>query len=160
MEWAAALLMGAVTLLVFVSAVMRYVVATPIPDAHDLGRLALGVAIFWGVASVNYAGSHITVDLVYEMLGRRGRLAMDLVATALVLGSFAVLTVMMGHNAADVYASGEYSYDLRLPIWPAYWLMVAGAGLATLTTAGRLWWLVRTGVVGDGNRGIPAPDGV
>lgn len=140
-EMAAAILMGLVTLLAFVSAFMRYVADAPIPDAHDLGRLALGVAIFWGVATVNYTGTHIAVDLLYETLGARWKRAMDVTATALVLVSFAVLTVMMSFNAADVFRAGEFSYDLRLPIWPAYWLMVIGSGLATLTTAVRLWAL-------------------
>ncbi len=144
-ELAAALLMGLVTLLAFVSALMRYVAGLPIPDAHDFGRLALGVAIFWGVASVNYSGSHIAVDLIYEALGKGWRRAMDIAATLAVTGSFGVLTVMMSQNAADVFSTGEHSYDLRVPIWPAYWLMVAGSGLATLTAALRLWVLVTGG---------------
>jgi len=144
-EWAAALLMGLVTLLAFASAFMRYVAALPIPDAHDFGRLALGVAIFWGVASVNYSGSHIAVDLLYESLGKGWRRAMDIASTLAVAGSFGVLSVMMAQNAADVFATGEHSYDLRLPIWPAYWLMVAGSGLATLTAVLRLWVLITGG---------------
>lgn len=137
-EWAAALLMGLVTLLAFASAFMRYIAGLPIPDAHDFGRLALGVAIFWGVASVNYSGSHIAVDLLYETLSKGWRRAMDIVSTLTVAGSFGVLTVMMAQNAADVFAAGEHSYDLRVPIWPAYWLMVAGTALATLTATLRL----------------------
>lgn len=144
-EFSAALLMGLVTFLAFISALMRYVISQPIPDAHDFGRLALGVAIFWGVASVNYAGSHIAVDLIYESVSRGWRRAMDIASTLAVTGSFAVLTVMMAQNAADVFASGEHSYDLRVPIWPAYWLMVAGAGIATLTAALRLFVLVTGG---------------
>lgn len=142
-EFAAAFLMGLVTLLAFGSAVMRYAFSAPIPDSHDIGRLALGVAIFWGVATVNYTGTHISVDLLYEMLGKTWRRAMDFISTLLVLLSFAVLTVMMSKNAQDVFATGEHSYDLRFQIWPAYWLMVIGAGLATLTTALRLWLIVK-----------------
>ncbi|MCA0042741.1 TRAP transporter small permease [Celeribacter litoreus] len=143
-ETAAAFLMGLVTLLAFGSAVMRYAFSAPIPDSHDIGRLALGVAIFWGVATVNYTGSHIAVDLLYEMAGKVFRKVMDMISTTLVLISFGVLTMMMSKNAQDVYATGEHSYDLRFEIWPAYWLMVIGAGLATLTTALRLW-LILTG---------------
>lgn len=142
-EFAAAFLMGLVTLLAFVSAVMRYAFSAPIPDSHDIGRLALGVAIFWGVATVNYTGTHISVDLLYELLGKTWRRVMDFISTALVLVSFAVLTVMMSKNAQDVFATGEHSYDLRFEIWPAYWLMVIGAGLATLTTALRLWLIIK-----------------
>lgn len=144
-EWAAAMLMGVVTLLAFTSAFMRYIAGLPIPDAHDFGRLALGIAIFWGVASVNFSGSHISVDLIYEAVGKGWRRAMDIVATLTVAGSFAVLTVMMAQNAADVFATKEHSYDLRLVIWPAYWMMVAGSGLATLTAMLRLWLLIRDG---------------
>lgn len=137
-EAAAAIIMGLVTLLIFVSAFMRYIAGAPIPDAHDFGRLALGIAIFWGASIVNFSGAHISVDLLHAAVGPGVRRAMDIFATAIVLVAFGTLTVMMGTNAADVFSTGEYSYDLRLPIWPAYWLMVAGCGLATLVTALRL----------------------
>lgn len=148
-ETAAAVLMGVVTVLVFVSAFMRYIAGAPIPDAHDLGRLALGVAIFWGVATVNASGSHISVDLLYQAVGRRGRQMMDGFATALSLVAFAVLTLKMAENASDVFRTGEFTYDLRLPIWPAYWMMVAGCGFATLMLAMRLWLLITCGPADD-----------
>ncbi|MGB0659105.1 MAG: TRAP transporter small permease [Mangrovicoccus sp.] len=153
-ETAAALLMGLVTLLVFVSAIMRYLASSPIPDAHDLGRLSLGIAIFWGVATVNLSGTHISVDLLYQIAGKRGRQLMDLFSTGLTLVAFAVLTVKMSENAADVFRTGEYSYDLRLPIWPAYWMMVAGSAFATLTLALRLW-MVLTGTLPDEDTETP-----
>lgn len=131
-EFAAAILMAIVTLLTFISAFMRYALDSPIPDAFDLGRLTLGVAIFWGVASVNYRGSHISVELLYGVMPARVKKGMDIVASTVVMLAFAMLTLAMSENAADVWRTSEHTYDLRLPIWGFYWMMVIGCGLAAL----------------------------
>jgi len=40
-----------------------------IPDSFDIGRLLLGILIFWGIAATSYRGGHITVDLVWANVG-------------------------------------------------------------------------------------------
>ena len=40
-----------------------------IPDSFDIGRLLLGILIFWGIAATSYRGTHITVDLVWANVG-------------------------------------------------------------------------------------------
>jgi C4-dicarboxylate transporter, DctQ subunit len=71
-ERIAGLFLAAITVLVFVSAIGRYALAAPIPDAFDIARLMLGIAMLWGFASVGYRGAHIKVDLVADCcpLGR------------------------------------------------------------------------------------------
>ena len=44
-EQIAGLFLAAITLLVFASALGRYVLATPLPDAFDVSRLLLGIAM-------------------------------------------------------------------------------------------------------------------
>ena len=57
----AGVVLGLVTILIVASAIGRYGFAQPVPDAFDLSRLLLGVAIAWGLASVGYHGAHIKV---------------------------------------------------------------------------------------------------
>jgi TRAP-type C4-dicarboxylate transport system permease small subunit len=51
-ERIAAVMLGVITLLIVVSAIGRYLVAVPVPDAFDVSRLLIGAAIMWGFASV------------------------------------------------------------------------------------------------------------
>jgi TRAP-type C4-dicarboxylate transport system permease small subunit len=126
-EQIAGLVLAAITVLVFVSAIGRYAFAAPIPDAFDVARLLLGVAMLWGFASVGYRGAHITVDLVAELLPARVCFWLDVIA-ALVLLLFTVLLAwMLLGRVESAYASNESTFDLRLPVWPwlaAIWLGV------------------------------------
>ncbi len=70
-EQIAGLFLAAITVLVFASAIGRYAFATPLPDAFDISRLLLGVAMLWGFASVGYRGAHIKVELIAEVLPAR-----------------------------------------------------------------------------------------
>ena len=110
-ERIAGLFLAVITVLVFVSAIGRYALAAPIPDAFDIARLMLGVAMLWGFASVGYRGAHIKVDLVAELLPARARLWLDVIA-ALVLLLFTVLLAwkLLG-RVESAFASNEF--DLR-----------------------------------------------
>ena len=101
-------------MLVFVSAIGRYVLAAPIPDAFDIARLMLGVAMLWGFASVGYRGAHIKVDLVAELLPARARLWLDVFAT-LVLLLFTVLLAWMLLGRVERVRQQRSTFDLRLP---------------------------------------------
>jgi C4-dicarboxylate transporter, DctQ subunit len=144
-ERIAGLFLAAITVLVFASALGRYAFAAPIPDAFDVARLMLGVAMLWGFASVGYRGGHIKVDLVAELLPARARLWLD-VAASLVLLLFAVLLgwMLLG-RVESAYQSNEATFDLRLPVWP--WLALIWLGvLASVVTVTSRIVLVLLGV--------------
>ena len=64
-EVTAAGFLAVVTLLTFVSVILRYFFSWAIPDSYDFTSLLLGILIFWGMAVASYRGDHITVDLVW-----------------------------------------------------------------------------------------------
>lgn len=137
-EWIAAIFLAAITLLIVASAIGRYVFAMPIPDAFDVSRLMLGVAIMWGFASVGFRGSHIKVDLVAEMLPRRARRICDLVAWSVLLGFTVLLGWKMLARVLSAQASGEATFDLRLPAWPFLALICAGAMVSAVAVLARI----------------------
>ena len=47
---------------------LRNVFRYSIPDTFDIGRMLLGILIFWGIAATSYRGTHITVDLVWAIV--------------------------------------------------------------------------------------------
>ena len=55
-EWIAAIFVGLVAADIFISVLLRYFFSTSIPDSYDLGRMLLGILIFWGIAATSYRG--------------------------------------------------------------------------------------------------------
>lgn len=142
-EYAAGILLGAITLLVVASAIGRYLLSWPIPDAFDLSRLLLGAAIMWGFASVGFRGSHIKVDIVAEMLGPRARRAVDAFAWLTLLLFTCLLAYKIDDRMWGAMASGETTFDLRIPAWYFYALILLGVLVSILTTAVRLLMVLR-----------------
>ena len=79
-EVTAAGFLAVVTLLTFVSVILRYFFAWAIPDSYDFTRLLLGILIFWGMAVASYRGDHITVDLLWSAAPPKVQRAMDVFA--------------------------------------------------------------------------------
>jgi C4-dicarboxylate transporter, DctQ subunit len=137
-ERIAGLSLALITVLVFASAIGRYAFAAPIPDAFDIARLMLGVAMLWGFASVGYRGAHIKVDLLAGLLHARAQLWLD-VAASLVLLLFTVLLAwMLLGRVESAYASNEATFDLRLPVWPWLALVWLGVVASVVTITSRI----------------------
>lgn len=131
-ELAAALALAAVTALTFVSVIMRYFFAMPVPDDFDFTRLILGIAIFWGIACACWRGGHIQVDLLWSALPRRGRHGMDVFAAVVSFGFLLVFTWTVFVRVGGTQASGITTMVLQVPIWPFYALAAVGLTFAVL----------------------------
>lgn len=132
-ETIAGVLLGAVTVLVVVSTLGRYLLAWPVPDSFDLSRLLLGACLAWGFAVIGLRGGHIQVDLVAEAVGPRLRCAIDGFAWGLLWLMAALLTWKMFGRVSSALVSGETTFDLRLPIWPFLGLIWAGIAVSLVT---------------------------
>jgi len=64
-----------------------------IPDSFDIGRMLLGILIFWGIAATSYRGGHITVDLIWANVGPKYQRWIDV---------FATLVLLFGGDGADL----------------------------------------------------------
>src|SRR5512132_2577222 len=84
-EWLAAMFVGIVALNIFVNVLLRKFFSTSIPDSYHLGRMLLGILIFWGIAATSYRGGHITVDLVWSSVNTSRRRIIDVFATLVLL---------------------------------------------------------------------------
>lgn len=142
-EKTAGVFLAAITALTFTSIMLRGTFGFTIPDWYDISRLMLGVAIFWGIASTSYRGNHIQVDILWEMLGPRGRRVLDIIATLIVLAFMAAFSWMLMFKVRSGFASGEATYDLRLLIWPFHLLAALGIFATTVLLVIRLVRLFR-----------------
>lgn len=157
-ERIAAIMLGLVTLVIFVSAIGRYVFSRSIPDSFDLSRLTLSVAIIWGFASVGFRGSHIKVDLLAEALPARFQRWMNTFAwTVLLVFTFALFWKISGRVMSQ-FPGGELTMDLRIPHWPFLTAVTIGLFMALVTTLIRLWRVVRHGEGLDSSEPQPPED--
>ena len=134
---------GSVAIDVFVSVILRFF-GLAIPDSSDFGRLLLGILIFWGIAATSYRGTHITVDLVWELAAPRWKRVIDVFATLVLLLVVTVQTVMLFDKVAATYAQNILTFDLHLPTWPFMAIAWLGDVSAVLLIAVRTYRLVFT----------------
>ena len=142
-EWTAAVFVGLVALNIFLAVVLRKFFDTAIPDSYDIGRLLLGILIFWGIAATSYRGGHITVDLVWTYANPRWKRYIDVFATLVLLLVVTVQTIMLFDKVATTFHDHVQTYDLNLPTWPFFAVAWMGDVCAVLLIAIRTWRLLR-----------------
>ena len=128
-EVTAAGFLAIVTLLTFVSVILRYFFAWAIPDSYDFTRLLLGILIFWGMAVASYRGDHITVDLLWSALPAWAKRGLDVFAALVTLIGMAAFTWMFAVKVLNTRADHVGTFDLRQPVWIYY--LIAWVGLAS-----------------------------
>ena len=153
-EWIAAIFVGLVAADIFFSVMLRassglqvslfgkpYL--TMIPDGYDIGKMLLGILIFWGIAATSYRGSHITVDLVWAAANLRWKRVIDVFATLAMLFVVAVQTYTLYDKVAQTRIDNVLTFDLHMPTWPFFALAWIGDVSAVILIAIRTWQLVR-----------------
>ena len=135
----AAVLLGAITLLTFVSVVFRYVFNAPVPDSFDIGRLLLGVSVFWGIAAATFRSEHIQVDILDTALSERGRRLLDMFSSLVFLVFMGALTWMFFAQTDKRMRSGQTTADLLVPVWPFHGVAWIGSLLTVLVLVFMLW---------------------
>ena len=141
-EWIAAGFVGLVALDIFLSVLLRNTLNYSIPDSFDIGRMLLGILIFWGIAATSYRGTHITVDLLWANVGPKYQRAIDIFATLVLLFVVAVQTITLYDKVWTTRADNVLTFDLRLPTWPFFAVAWAGDVSAVLLIAIRTWRLI------------------
>lgn len=131
-EVTAAGFLAVVTLLTFVSVLLRYFFAWSIPDSYDFTRLLLGIVIFWGIAVASYRGDHISVDLLWSASPPWAKRAMDIFAALVTLIAMAAFTWMFAIKVLGTRADNVGTFDLRQPVWIYYAIAWIGLGSAVL----------------------------
>jgi len=141
-ELLAAFFVGVVAADIFISVLLRYLFSVSIPDSYDFGKQLLGILIFWGIAATSYRGTHITVDLVWASAGPRGKRAIDVFATLVLLFVVTVQTIMLFDKVRQIKTENVLTYDLNLPTWPFALVAWIGDVSAVLLIAVRTWRLI------------------
>src|SRR6478735_7522124 len=141
-EWIAAGFVGIVALNIFLAVILRNTLNYAIPDSFDIGRMLLGILIFWGIAATSYRGGHITVDLIWANVSPKYQRMIDVFATLVLLFVVSVQTYTLFDKVQGTYYDHVLTFDLRLPTWPFFAVAWAGDVSAVLLIAIRTWRLV------------------
>ena len=141
-EWIAAGFVGIVAANIFLAVLLRNLFNYAIPDSFDIGRMLLGILIFWGIAATSYRGTHITVDLVWAAAGPRGKRMIDIFATLVLLFVVTVQTATLFDKVLATYRDNILTYDLRLPNWPFFAIAWVGDAAAVFLIAIRTYRLI------------------
>jgi TRAP-type transport system small permease protein len=141
-EWIAAGFVGIVAANIFISVLLRNLFNYSIPDSFDIGRLMLGILIFWGIAATSYRGAHITVDLIWGNVGPKYQRMIDVFATLVVLFVVTVQTWTLFDKVRGTYNDNVTTFDMHMPTWPFFAVAWAGDVSAVLLIAIRTWRLV------------------
>ena len=132
-EWIAAAFVGIVAANIF---------SYSIPDSFDIGRMMLGILIFWGIAATSYRGGHITVDLVWANVGPRYQRWIDVFATLVLLFVVSVQTWTLFDKVHGTYKDNVLTFDMGMPTWPFFAVAWAGDAAAVLLIAIRTYRLI------------------
>jgi TRAP-type C4-dicarboxylate transport system permease small subunit len=141
-EWIAAGFVGLVALDIFVSVLLRNIFSYSIPDSFDIGRLLLGILIFWGIAATSYRGTHITVDLVWGNVSPRYQRWIDVFATLVLLFVVTAQTWTLFDKVRGTYRDNVTTFDLHMPTWPFFAVAWIGDVSAVLLIAIRTYRLI------------------
>lgn len=141
-EWIAAGFVGLVALDIFISVLLRNLFNYAIPDSFDIGRMLLGILIFWGIAATSYRGAHITVDLVWGNVSPRYQRWIDVFATLVLLFVVTVQTWTLFDKVRGTYRDNVTTFDLHMPTWPFFAVAWIGDVSAVLLIAIRTYRLI------------------
>jgi len=141
-EWIAAGFVGLVAANIFISVLLRNIFNYSIPDSFDIGRLMLGILIFWGIAATSYRGAHITVDLIWANVGPKYQRVIDVFATLVLLFVVSVQTWTLFDKVRGTYYDHVLTFDMHMPTWPFFAIAWAGDVSAVLLIAIRTYRLI------------------
>jgi TRAP-type C4-dicarboxylate transport system permease small subunit len=141
-EWIAAAFVGIVAANIFLAVLLRNLFNYAIPDSFDIGRMLLGILIFWGIAATSYRGTHITVDLIWSNVGPRYQRMIDVFATLVLLFVVSVQTWTLFDKVRGTYNDNVTTFDMHIPTWPFFAVAWAGDISAVLLIAIRTYRLI------------------
>ena len=141
-EWIAAGFVGLVAANIFLAVLLRNLFNYSIPDSFDIGRLFLGILIFWGIAATSYRGTHITVDLIWANVAPKYQRVIDVFATLVLLFVVTVQTWTLFDKVRGTYNDNVTTFDMHMPTWPFFAIAWAGDVSAVLLIAIRTYRLI------------------
>lgn len=132
-----AVLLGGIGLMISMFLGVGDVIGTlfgaPLLGALEITESTMVLIVFGGLAYAQIRHRHLRVELVYLWAGPRMRSVMDIIASSSAIVFFSLLTWQGWNEAIYSLSISEATTGLvRLPLFPARFSLVFGAGLMVL----------------------------
>lgn len=148
-EHVIAILMGLMTIVVFLQVVFR-LISGSLPWSEELARYMMIYMVYLGASVGVRMKNHIAVEFVANQLPGKGRTIVDIIADILMLICFAVI-IHFGLNVVEVTMM-QKSPVLRIKMGYIYFSVVLGGILMCLQTVVNLVASVRNLITGQTDR--------
>jgi TRAP-type C4-dicarboxylate transport system permease small subunit len=135
----AALLTFALSFLVVADVVGRVVFNSPVKGTPEIVSMSIVIICFLLAGYSVQSGSMLKADILVGLLGRRGPLVSALLSGVLGAAFFALIVWGSFEPALHAWNSGEYEGEgaLRIPVWPARFVVMFGALLVAVIYFGQ-----------------------
>lgn len=120
---------------------LRYLFNSPLPGTILIVSVFYMIPIvFLPLAAVEEDDGHITVELIYDLLAERIRWVLRLISLLLSMAVFGALALRTFQEATLKLDTGTFAMEagMRIPTWPAYFVLPVGFGLMLLVLAYKL----------------------
>lgn len=105
----------------------------PVHGALELTESTMVVIVFGALTYAQIRRNHIRVELFYTRLGPRAQGVMDAFSDLMALAFFGLLLWQATFEAIFSWTIDESTFGLiRVPLWPARFMLVGGTGLLIL----------------------------
>lgn len=113
----------------------RQLLGRPLDGVVELVEVTVLAAAMLGLPEAFLRDEQIRVDLVDSLLPPRALAVVKALALALSVGFLALLVVRVWPPMLDARRYGDMKYDLGLPLWPLYALIVFAFAASMATAA-------------------------
>lgn len=141
----AGLCLMAIVVLVSFGVVMRYVFGAPLLGVNEFVQLTAVALVMAAMPCCTARGDHVAVDVFEKALGKWGRYLGDIISFLVSGFVLAILTHRAALKALDALQWGDATNMLRMPVWPFYGILSAGAGLCVIIMALQLFQIIARG---------------
>lgn len=127
-----AVVLLAIALMTATSVIGRAFFMHPILGDVELVQLGSAVVVASFLPYTQYRRANIIVDFFTTGASERTQSRMDAVGLAIYTGVLALVLWRVAVGGIDIYAAGERSMLMELPLWLPYTLMLPGLALCVL----------------------------
>jgi TRAP-type C4-dicarboxylate transport system permease small subunit len=128
----------AILAMTIVDIIGRSAFKTPLPGTVEVTSMLLVFVVFLAVAHSEDMGDHITIDLIYERVGKGAKRFLDVFSDLLTIAVMSLMAFQLYHFGFRNLDSGAETPVLDWPVWPFVFVASFGAGLYALSTVLRL----------------------
>jgi TRAP-type C4-dicarboxylate transport system permease small subunit len=140
---AGALIIGVMVMTVY-NVLGRWLFGAPLRGTVELTQLAMIGIVYLGLAYAQERDNHISVDLLYQRLGKRTRYALDAFTTLLSVIVLALLAWQLSVYAGVLEAGNRTTASRSIPLYPFAYVAMVGVAAFILALVSTLITRVRS----------------